>query len=67
MAGTDGPFTVKCPVCGREAAWEGNPDRPFCSERCRLIDLGAWADERYKIPGEDDDEERGEGTEEEGR
>jgi endogenous inhibitor of DNA gyrase (YacG/DUF329 family) len=32
--------------------WEGNPDRPFCSERCRLIDLGAWASERYRIPGE---------------
>jgi len=31
---------------------ERNPDRPFCSERCRLIDLGAWASERFRIAGE---------------
>jgi endogenous inhibitor of DNA gyrase (YacG/DUF329 family) len=43
---------IKCPQCGRETAWEGNPCRPFCSERCRLIDLGAWAGEEYRIPGE---------------
>jgi len=36
-------------VCGSPAAWDDNPDRPFCSERCRLIDLGAWADERYVV------------------
>jgi hypothetical protein len=30
--------------------WQGNPDRPFCSPRCRLIDLGRWADETYRIP-----------------
>jgi uncharacterized protein len=39
-------------MCRREAAWDGNPYRPFCSERCRLLDLAAWADERYRIPGE---------------
>ena len=43
---------VRCPICRREVAWEGNPHRPFCSDRCRVIDLGAWADERYRIPGE---------------
>jgi uncharacterized protein len=44
---------VKCPTCGRDQEW--SPDnrwRPFCSERCRLIDLGAWLDERHTIPGE---------------
>ena len=44
---------VKCPTCGRPVVWSrDNPWRPFCSERCRLIDLGAWADERHRIPGE---------------
>ncbi|MBI5190200.1 MAG: DNA gyrase inhibitor YacG [Nitrospirae bacterium] len=42
-----------CPICKNEAAWEGNPHRPFCSERCKLIDLGAWADARYSVPAED--------------
>jgi endogenous inhibitor of DNA gyrase (YacG/DUF329 family) len=41
---------VKCPTCKTEVQWENNSYRPFCSERCRLIDLGAWATERYKIP-----------------
>jgi len=36
--------------------WEGNPWRPFCSEKCRLIDLGRWADEEYKIVGDKVDE-----------
>jgi uncharacterized protein len=38
--------------------WEDNPSRPFCSKRCRLADLGAWAAERYRVAGEplgDDD------------
>ncbi|MBI2181503.1 MAG: DNA gyrase inhibitor YacG [Deltaproteobacteria bacterium] len=46
---------VKCPTCKTEVQWENNPHRPFCSERCRLIDLGAWATERYKIPAEEQD------------
>ncbi|MGC1730795.1 MAG: DNA gyrase inhibitor YacG, partial [Steroidobacteraceae bacterium] len=33
---------IKCPTCGREVEWASAPFRPFCSERCRLIDLGAW-------------------------
>jgi hypothetical protein len=49
------PAKVKCPTCGSEAHWEGNPHRPFCSERCQLIDLGAWTMERYRIPAEDSD------------
>jgi endogenous inhibitor of DNA gyrase (YacG/DUF329 family) len=41
---------IKCPRCGTLTNWPGNPDRPFCSPRCRLIDLGHWADETYRIP-----------------
>jgi uncharacterized protein len=47
------PLKVKCPSCRKEVSWEGNPHRPFCSDRCRLIDLGAWTQERYRIAGED--------------
>jgi uncharacterized protein len=43
---------VSCPHCGRHHEWHGNPFRPFCSERCKLIDLGAWLDEKHAIPGE---------------
>ncbi|MBI3603391.1 MAG: DNA gyrase inhibitor YacG [Nitrospirae bacterium] len=41
----------RCPCCRRDVEWEGNPWRPFCSERCQIIDLGAWADERYRVAG----------------
>jgi hypothetical protein len=45
--------TVSCPTCKRKVEWSAtSPWRPFCSERCRLIDLGAWASERHVIPGE---------------
>jgi endogenous inhibitor of DNA gyrase (YacG/DUF329 family) len=43
---------IRCPRCGADAVWEGNPDRPFCSEKCRLVDLGRWASEDYRIAGE---------------
>jgi uncharacterized protein len=42
-------MTLKCPICKKEVA-PGDPDFPFCSERCRLIDLGRWASEEYRIP-----------------
>ncbi|UVT16210.1 MAG: DNA gyrase inhibitor YacG [Nitrospira sp.] len=42
---------MTCPLCSQPAPWEGNPWRPFCSERCQLIDLGTWAAEQYRIPG----------------
>jgi endogenous inhibitor of DNA gyrase (YacG/DUF329 family) len=42
---------VRCPTCRQLTAWEGNPSRPFCSERCKLRDLGNWASEGYRIPG----------------
>ncbi|HEV8533222.1 MAG TPA: DNA gyrase inhibitor YacG [Methylomirabilota bacterium] len=44
--------TVSCPACGARAAWRGNPQRPFCSLACRLIDLGRWLDERYRVAGD---------------
>lgn len=40
---------VKCPTCNEEKKWQGNPYRPFCSERCSLIDLGKWSEGEYKI------------------
>jgi endogenous inhibitor of DNA gyrase (YacG/DUF329 family) len=43
---------VKCPTCRREIDWSQSPFRPFCSERCRLIDLGAWLAEKHAIAGE---------------
>lgn len=52
---------VKCPMCKKETPWEGNPFRPFCSERCKLLDLGAWAKEEYRVAGDkarDDDGEK---------
>lgn len=42
--------TFPCPRCGKPSAWTGNPYRPFCRERCKLIDLGAWAAEEYRVP-----------------
>ena len=44
---------VKCPTCKRDVEWsQASTYRPFCSDRCRLIDLGAWLGEQHKIPGE---------------
>jgi endogenous inhibitor of DNA gyrase (YacG/DUF329 family) len=40
---------MKCPICGKPTVWRDNPDRPFCSERCRVIDLGNWASEDYRV------------------
>jgi uncharacterized protein len=52
------PATVKCPTCGRAVAWTAqSPYRPFCSERCRLVDLGAWFSEQRSIPDETPAEE----------
>ena len=46
----------RCPACRREFVWQGNPHRPFCSLACRLIDLGTWLDEGYRIEGEQPNE-----------
>jgi len=46
------PRIVTCPTCGKRVKWtQGNAFRPFCSERCKLIDLGGWASEQHSIPG----------------
>lgn len=46
-------LTVACPVCATQVAWlPQNAFRPFCSQRCKMIDLGDWATEAYKIPCE---------------
>jgi uncharacterized protein len=48
---------VACPHCGKAVEWTpASTCRPFCSERCKLIDLGAWATERYRVPAVEDGE-----------
>ncbi len=47
---------VKCPTCKKKTEWENNPSKPFCSKRCKLIDLGAWAKGEYRIEGKLDSE-----------
>ncbi|HEX8176727.1 MAG TPA: DNA gyrase inhibitor YacG [Pyrinomonadaceae bacterium] len=42
---------MKCPICDQPVKWQDNPFRPFCSERCKLIDFGRWANEEYRVPG----------------
>ncbi|KTC98987.1 DNA gyrase inhibitor YacG [Legionella erythra] len=43
---------IKCPTCGKPDTWDNNNSyKPFCSHRCKLIDLGEWASESRKIPG----------------
>lgn len=46
---------IICPVCKKSTTWEENPWRPFCSEKCKLIDLGKWVFEEYRIEGEEAD------------
>ena len=46
------PTLVKCPTCKRTLEWSTSEYRPFCSERCRLIDLGGWLTEKNAIPGD---------------
>ncbi len=43
---------VKCPNCSKETEYKGNEFRPFCSQRCKLIDFGAWIDGDYALPAE---------------
>ena len=54
-------LSVNCPSCGTAVKWEAaSRYRPFCSERCKLLDLGAWATEKYRIakPPDDAEEEK---------
>ena len=47
---------VRCPTCGKIVPWIASSQwRPFCSERCRMIDLGTWAGGGYAIPADDGD------------
>ncbi len=49
---------VRCPGCGGASIYAvSNPYRPFCSERCRLADLGAWASQGYRVPAAPADQE----------
>ena len=48
---------IKCPRCGKETTFQGNPFRPFCSERCKLVDLDHWTSESYRVPARSSDEE----------
>ena len=50
----------RCPICKAETDSQRDADFPFCSERCRLLDLGAWASEKYRIAQTAMDEEEGE-------
>ncbi|HEY7890024.1 MAG TPA: DNA gyrase inhibitor YacG [Steroidobacteraceae bacterium] len=50
---------VECPTCHRKIDWAQSPFRPFCSERCKLIDLGAWLTEKHAIPSEPAPDEAG--------
>lgn len=43
---------VRCPHCGKETEYTGNEFRPFCSERCKLLDFGDWADGAFSLPAE---------------
>jgi uncharacterized protein len=52
---------IFCPICKSKTTWEENPWRPFCSERCKRIDLGKWVSDEYKLEGEEtagDEKER---------
>jgi endogenous inhibitor of DNA gyrase (YacG/DUF329 family) len=61
--------TVRCPQCGVEVPWTSSSKwRPFCSDRCKTIDLGAWASESYRItPDEGADGSCEAGTREDGK
>lgn len=45
------PVEIRCPKCGKLSPWEGNRSRPFCSERCKMVDLGVWVTEGYRVQG----------------
>lgn len=45
---------MRCPICKKPAPRQENPYRPFCSERCKLLDLGHWVDEDYRVPAQEE-------------
>ena len=52
---------VRCPICDKDMPGQHNewPDYPFCSPRCRKIDLGRWLGENYRVPAEDQEQREG--------
>ena len=51
MSSPNRTVVVACPICGAAVSWTAdNRWKPFCSERCKLIDLGQWATEKYRVP-----------------
>jgi len=54
---------VSCPRCGAQVTWgPQSPFRPFCSQRCKMVDLGAWATEQYRVPASERTEGEGDDT-----
>jgi endogenous inhibitor of DNA gyrase (YacG/DUF329 family) len=59
------PAVVACPICSAAVSWTTeNRWKPFCSERCKLIDLGQWATEKYRVPAEPVSDANGESEDE---
>jgi|GEM_PF-1008442 len=54
------PLMVRCPLCRKPTPYQGNPFRPFCSERCQVNDQANWAEEKYTLPTQDGPSEEGE-------
>ncbi|NOT12588.1 MAG: DNA gyrase inhibitor YacG [Methylococcaceae bacterium] len=53
MSSTENPRMIRCPTCRKPVPWTTEQlFKPFCSERCKLIDLGEWVMEEKRIPGE---------------
>ena len=64
-AALQGAFVaMRCSICHQEVSWAGNPSRPFCSERCKLIDLDHWLSERYRVSTHVESETQGSAAEE---
>lgn len=48
---------IDCPTCGKKNTWKpDNQYRPFCCKRCKIIDLGDWAAEKHRVPGDQSDQ-----------
>ena len=63
MGAANAVRSVKCPQCGTAVAWtQASRWRPFCSERCKTLDLGAWASEAYRMPVVESDDDEGDGS-----
>jgi len=57
MSRYNAPMLIRpCPICKKPVTWETTPWKPFCSERCKTRDLGAWSSESYRIPEKPEDE-----------